>query len=30
MFLYLVIGAMIVFSVAASFVCIEDAVRFRR
>lgn len=30
MFLYLAIGAMIAFSAAAGFVCIEDAIRFPR
>ncbi len=30
MYLYLVIAVMIVFSAAVGFVCVEDAVRFRR
>jgi len=29
MYLYLILGAMLVFSAAVSFVCIEDAIRFR-
>lgn len=29
MFLYIIVASMLVFSAAVSFVCIEDAIRFR-